>query len=156
MNYCNDIYLLNSQFYLDYPQSRFPEIMTDPNRPYNIVIYDDYYDIYVCVPIRTNVHHNNCFRLPQTITNTKPGVDYSKMVIFKDSRYFDKTVLIDQIQMATFHSNSARIHSEIKDYLDKYIKHVKGENVLSNGEFRRKYLFSTLPYFHNELGIGIN
>ena len=49
--------------------------------------------------------------------------------------------------------NMPKIVNDVIKYIDKYIRHVKGDILLKEKEFERNYKFSTLPYFHDVLGI---
>lgn len=69
------------------------------------------------------------------------------------SNYIGQQAIVDKDE---FNETSAHINSikdEIIDFIEKYIKHVNGTNPLHNREFTRRYRFSTLPYFHAELGL---
>lgn len=46
-------------------------------------------------------------------------------------------------------------YPELSQYIDTYIFHVKGKKILSSNGYERKYKYSTLKYFHNELGINM-
>ena len=46
------------------------------------------------------------------------------------------------------------IAEKAEQYIEEYKKHISGENTLDKREFRRKYGWSTLKYFHKELEIG--
>ena len=50
-------------------------------------------------------------------------------------------------------ANIAAIKKGILEYLDEYIHHVNGTNDLHPREFMRKYRYTSLKYFHSELGI---
>ena len=49
--------------------------------------------------------------------------------------------------------NLRRIKREALKYVEDYVAHMKGLKVLSSQEFNRRYNFSTLKYFHIDLGI---
>ena len=48
---------------------------------------------------------------------------------------------------------SSAFLKEALEYVEDYVKHMKGIQKLSVQEFKRRYSFSPLQYFHNELGI---
>jgi hypothetical protein len=50
--------------------------------------------------------------------------------------------------------NLKRIKREALKYVEDYVAHIKGVRALHPQEFRRRYAFSSLKYFHKELGIG--
>lgn len=49
--------------------------------------------------------------------------------------------------------NLDRIKAEALKYVEDYTAHMKGVRILHKKEFERRYGFSPLKYFHNELGI---
>ncbi len=49
--------------------------------------------------------------------------------------------------------NLERIKKEALDFVEDYVAHMKGSRKLHKREFERRYSFSPLKYFHNELGI---
>ena len=51
-------------------------------------------------------------------------------------------------------NNIYYIAEKAEQYIEEYKKHISGENILDKQEFRRKYGWSTLKYFHKELEIG--
>ena len=38
-------------------------------------------------------------------------------------------------------------------FVEEYVSHIKGEQLLHPKEFKRRYLFSPLKYFHAEMGV---
>ena len=124
-------------------------------RPYDVIVFETKLDYYVCVPFRTYLNHNQGFHFyPKPLSNGEnPGIDYSKMLIIKDDSYIGQLSIIDASQMVCFNKNIATIQREIFEYLEGYINHVSGINVLHPISFNRKYKYSTLKYFHSELGI---
>lgn len=82
-------------------------------------------------------------------------MDYSKIVIIKDCGYLDdRNVVIDQDEYNNTIKNAAKIVTEATTYVDQYIAHINGTAPLHKREYERKYKYSTLPYFHDELGLA--
>ena len=75
------------------------------------------------------------------------------MIIIKEDKYIGPSTLIDSKQMALFNKNIAIIQQEVYEYLQGYINHINGTQVMHPSQFKRKYQYSTLKYFHLELGI---
>lgn len=150
-----EIRTLSSSFYNDYPVTAYPELLTKDGRPYDVIIFQTNKNYYVCVPFRTYLNHNQGFHFyPKPLPSKQnPGIDYSKMVIITNNKYIGNPTLIDGNQMARFNANIATIQQEIFEYLKGYIDHFNGTHVLHPRSFKRKYQFSTLKYFHSELGI---
>jgi hypothetical protein len=76
------------------------------------------------------------------------------MVLVKDDNYLDMgTCVIDRDEFIETAANIKIIIRRVLKYLDDYIKHVRGTSVLDVEAFDRRYRYSTLPYFHNEMAI---
>ncbi|MGM9947560.1 type III toxin-antitoxin system TenpIN family toxin [Floccifex sp.] len=150
-----EIKKLSSNFYKDYPAAKYPEILEKGDRPYDVIVFETKENYYVCVPFRTYLNHKQGFHFYSSPfpTGENPGIDYSKMVIIKKDDYIGETTFIDTEQMSCFNTNIATIQKEVLEYLEGYINHFNGTNTLHPKQFRRKYQFTSLKYFHTELGI---
>ena len=156
MDYIFDIYLLSDQFIKAYPFSEYPELMNKQARPYNCLLIDSHEDYFICVPYRTSINHNNAYHFKNSKRSriAKSGLDYSKIVIIKDTSYLSTDIaVIDQDEYRETLANMNRITNEVLHYVDQYILHVRGISILHDREFDRLYRYATLQYFHNELGI---
>lgn len=156
MNFDYEINLLSKKFIDDYPASSFPELMHKQCRPYNCLLIETHDGYFICVPFRSNINHNNAYFFKRTKRSkiSKSGLDYSKLLIIKDNKYFDsKKAIVDNDEYAETIKNINKIVREVLDFVDKYVAHISGKKVLDKREFERKYKFSTLKYFHEELGV---
>ncbi len=157
MEYDNELYLLSSKFVQDYPSNTYPELMLKHGRPYTCLIIDSHDDYFICVPFRSSIGHKNAFLFKNTARSQKSnsGPDYSKIVIIKDVDYFDvnATAIIDQDEYAEMMKNLPTIAQEANDYVNTYIDHINQTKPMHPRAFARKYQYSTLPYFHDILGI---
>ena len=159
MNNTYDYQVLNltEDFYLHYPSPPFTELVSKEQRPYNCLLIQSHYDYFICIPYRSSITHRYAFkfRKSERSKKTKSGLDYTKTVIIKDSTFIsDKDAIVDSDEYSETRQHIDRIVSDATGYVDEYVKYVKGEATdLSEQEFKRKYDFSTLQYFHNELGI---
>ena len=52
-------------------------------------------------------------------------------------------------------ADSVKLSEEDIDlaFVEEYVSHIKGEQLLHPKEFKRRYLFSLLKYFHAEMGV---
>lgn len=156
MEYDFSVYLLSSKFLNDYPSSQYPELMDKQGRPYNCLLIDTHSDYYICIPYRSYINHKNAFFFKGTKRSqrTKSGLDYSKLVLIKDSAYLDtKQAIVDQDEYNETVIHLPTIVSEVNHYINTYVAHTNGTAVLHQQEYKRKYQFSTLPYFHDILNI---
>lgn len=152
MKYEIDIYLLSSNFINDYPSNQYPELMYKQGRPYSCLLIETNEDYFVCVPFRSAISHKNAFLFQDTKRSirTKSGLDYSKIVLIKNTDYLDdKKAIVDQDEYNETMRNLPIIVSEVHNYLTTYINHVSGNAPIHPEEFSRKYKFSTLRYFHD-------
>ncbi len=100
--------------------------------------------------------HNNAYIFKNTKRSKKSrsGLNYSKVILIKDCKYLSSDIaIVDQDEYNEAMINMPKIVNDVIKYIDKYIGHVKGDILLKEKEFERKYKFSTLPYFHDVLGI---
>lgn len=156
MEYDSELYLLSPKFVTAYPASVYPELMYKHGRPYTCLLIDSHDDYFICVPFRSSIGHNNAFKFTGTARSrkTKSGLDYSKIVIIKDISYFDSTAaIVDSDEYTEMIKNLPKIISEATNYVNTYINHINGTSPIHPCEFARKYQYSSLPYFHDVMGI---
>ena len=160
MEYDSVLSLLSSKFIKDYPLSAYPELMYKLERPYTCLLIESYADYFICVPFRSYIKHKNAYLFTNTSRSkkTKSGLDYSKIVLVKDSVYLDttKTAIVDQDEYTEMIKNLPTIVQSASDYVTAYIRHISGTSLLHPREFSRKYQYSTLPYIHDIMGIESN
>jgi hypothetical protein len=152
----SQILRLSNNFYKVYPISSYREILSKQGRSYNCLLFQTHYNYFICVPYRTDILHDYAYKFQSSIRSQahQSGLDYSKMVIIQDMDYVESSnAIIDQDEYNETMINLNIIKGEALNYLESYIKHKNGETVLSSQEFRRKYRYSPLQYFHNILGL---
>ena len=64
--------------------------------------------------------------------------------------------IIDQDEFKQTMVHLETIKQEALTFVEDYILHIKGIHLLHNREFSRRYRYSPLQYFHNELGLPEN
>ena len=156
MNFTHQIYSLSDMFYNTYPKEQFPEILEKKDRPYNCLLIETSYDYYICIPYRSLIVHENAYFFTETERSrrTRSGLDYSKMVIIKDTEYFnDSPALIDNDEYRETIRNINTIMKDAKEFVNEYLKYKRGTSTLSSSVLRKKYYYSSLKYFHEELGL---
>lgn len=150
------IYQLSEAFLRAYPSAEYPELMYKRGRPYSCLLIDLHMEYRICIPYRSSIHHKNAFLFTGTERSrrTKSGLDYSKMVLIREDSYLDdRNVVVDQDEYRETIQNIRKIAGQAVDYLDGYIHHVDGTKPLHPKNFARKYQYSTLPYFHDVMGL---
>ncbi len=147
---------LSNDFYQAYKSPPYQEILTKNNRPYNCLLFQTHYDYYICIPYRTEISHSYAFRFKKSTRSRKhkSGLDYTKIVIINNNDFIDnKTAIVDKDEYNETIQYLSKIKGEALKYVEDYVAHINDTNLLAHQEFKRRYSFSTLKYFHNELGI---
>lgn len=156
MEYDSEVCRLSPCFYADYPVSLYPEILRKASRPYICLLIDVHADYLICLPFRTNMRHSNgfSFRGSRRSLEFRSGIDYSKLMLVTDFCYIDsEPVLIDDDEFKLSMAGMDKIVDGAVGYIDGYVDHVNGVRPLHPREYERRYQFSTLPYFHDILGL---
>lgn len=147
---------LTNDFYNTYPNPPYVEILRKHQRAYNCLLFQTHYNFFLCIPYRTEVSHNYAyhFKSSQRSIAHKSGLDYTKMVIIENLSFVDnQDALIDKDEFNETMINLETIKEEALKFVENYISYEKGNKVISKEEYRRRYRFSPLKYFHKELGI---
>ena len=85
----------------------------------------------------------------------RSGLDYTKIVIINKKEYVDTIdALVDKDEYNETAINIKRIKREALNFVEDYMAHVQEIKKISPQEFRRRYSYSPLQYFHKELGIS--
>lgn len=149
---------LTNQFYADYPETLYKEIVRKNNRPYTCLLIQSHYGYFICIPYRSHINHKYAFKFKNSVRSkrTKSGLDYSKIVIINKSEYIGtEDALIDKDEFNETRDNIEFIKNDAQKYIDDYVDGLSGKTLkYDEKEFRRIYKYSTLQYFHNELGIS--
>ena len=147
---------LTDDFYQAYPNPPYKEILKKSQRAYNCLLFQTHYDYFICIPYRTEISHPYAFHFTTTARSKahKSGLDYSKIVIIAKTNYIDSTeAIIDKDEFNETMINLEQIKKEALDFVEDYVAHMNGNKKLHKREFERRYGFSSLKYFHKELGI---
>lgn len=147
---------LSDNFYQFYDINIYKELLYKQSRPYNCLLFQTHYDYFICVPYRTEIKHDNSFVFKNSKRSYRyrSGLDYSKIVIIKNYEFIsDEIATIDSDEYKETYHNIDTIKLETLKYVEDYIKHFCGKKKMSNSMFKKKYGYSTLKYFHKELGL---
>ena len=147
---------LTTDFYAAYSSRLYKELLEKRQRAYNCILFQSHYGYFICVPYRTEINHKYAYRFKKSARSRihKSGLDYTKIVVITDTRFIDtKDALVDKDEYNETMVNLDKIKREVLNYVEDYVSHIKREKMLHVKEFKRRYLFSTLKYFHMELGI---
>ena len=142
---------LSDEFYKQYPSVEFPEIEHKTSRPYMVLLIKIDNNTYA-IPFRTNIRHKYCYKFKNSNRDSQSvtGLDYTKAVIVNDANFIGNKANIDNKEFVELNSKYYFIISQFKKYVRGYGDYVNGK---LNQYEQRKYQFSTLKYFHNELNL---
>lgn len=145
-----DIRTLKQDSYRRLANNR-PEVL-EKNRGYGIVSIT-ISNITYAIPLRSNMNHNNGFK---TISMKRGGkliwnaLDYSKaLIVQQDDIESTAFKLRTQEEFNKIQLNKEKIQFEFEKYVSAYLEYVKNET----GTTDKRFKFTTLKYFHAELGI---
>lgn len=149
---------LTEQFYEDYPNPPYEEIVRKDARPYNCLLIQSHYGYFICILYRSHVNHKYAYKFKnskRSIRN-KSGLDYTKIVIVQNSDYLGTVdAVVDSDEYKETRDNIEYIKNDAQEYIDNYVDHIlNGARKYDQKEFERIYGFSTLRYFHNELNLS--
>ena len=154
MNKENKQYKLNylsAEFYKKYNSEQYPEIENKENRPYMVLLIQIDKNTFA-IPFRTNVKHHNCYKFQHSTrrSDSITGLDYSKAVVVNDSVYIGNAARINDSEYTELDANYHIIIRQFTAYVRGYIKYV---NKSLTKYQEPNYRYTTLQYFHKELGI---
>ena len=147
---------LSELFFKPYPNPPYKEILKKKERAYTCLLFQTHYDYFICVPFRTEISHKYAYKFNNSKRSKKhnSGLDYTKIVIISDTKYLDnKDAIIDKDEYNETVVHIEKIKQDALDFVEDYLKHIRGEVMLHKKEFGRRYNYSTLKYFHKEMGI---
>lgn len=148
---------LTQQFYNDFPSPPYTEIMHKERRPYGCLLIQSHYGYFICIPYRSHIKHKYSYKFKRSVRSqkTSSGLDYSKIIIIKNNNYIGRAdAVIDQDEYNETRDNIEYIKHDAQQYIDDYVKQMQGKVLkYDKREFQRIYEYSTLKYFHQELGI---
>lgn len=155
MEFDYDIYSLSDKFYEKYPNPPYKEILKKKKRGYTCLLIQSHYGYFICIPYRTEISHKYAYHFRKSSRSQKhrSGLDYTKIVIIRDSSYIDQITTVDQDEFIETRRHIDYIAESAEKYVEEYKNHISGQNVLEERKFKRKYGWSTLKYFHRELEI---
>lgn len=142
---------LSDEFYKKYNSIDYPEIEYKAERPY-LVLLIKIEEHTFAIPFRSNVEHTSCYKFKNSNreTTSSTGLDYSKAVIITNNTYISDSATIDDLEYLELNKKYFFIIKQFKAYVNDYKKYVAGT---LNPYKCKKYKFTTLKYFHEELDI---
>lgn len=138
---------LTQEFYTKYNENDYPEIERKLVRPY-IMIKVNVNGLDFGIPLRSGIKHNYAL---WTDKENHCGADYSKAVIIPDETYIDdKNPYIRPDEHNALKGKEYLLRTGFEKYIEKYKKALIRIDIDRN---KIMCQYSTLQYFHKELGI---
>ena len=149
-----ELHYLTDEFYKKYNHKDYPEIETKRERPYMVLLITIEDNTYA-IPFRTNVKHKYCYKFKNSNRDTSSvtGLDFTKAVLVNDKSYIGDLATIDNKEYIELNKKYYFIISKFKKYLDGYKNYLSGN---LNDYEAKKYRYSTLQYFNDEIFWGFN
>ncbi len=148
-----EIRKLTKDFYDEFDSINYPEILRKIDRPYLAMIVQIGKNAFA-IPFRTQLDHNWGYQFPRTTrkSKTKTGLDFSKAVIVNDKRFIGDVTDIDRLEYTDLDANYHIIIKRFITYLNGYKRYATNK---PNTYDAKKYKYTTLKYFHKELGLTV-
>ena len=156
MEYTSEVRKLSDLFYKTYSGHEYTELERKESRSYASLLIDAHDGYLICIPFRTNIPHNNAYLFRESVRSltNRSGLDYTKICIIRNLDYIaDEPGIVDADEYKEMRTNMDTIVKDACKYIEDYMSHVRGSQLLSKREYRKKYWYTTLKYFHKELDI---
>ena len=146
-----ELHYLSKSFYDKYNENEYPEIEHKRQRPYIVLLIKIDKNTFG-IPLRTNIKHSSCYKFQYSSrpTDSMTGIDFSKAVIVNNSEYIGDSAEIDNKEYVELNDRISFIISKFRTYIRGYYTYSAGK---ANEYQAKKYRYTTLKYFHKELGI---
>ena len=148
---------LTDAFFQAYPNPPYIEILKKRQRAYTCLLFETHYNYFICIPFRSEISHPYAyhFRKSARSRNHKSGLDYSKIIIIKKMEYIEnRGAIIDKDEFNETMMQLEKIKKDALEFVEDYVAHLNKVRLLHEREFKRRYTYSTLKYFHTELGVN--
>jgi len=126
------------------------EVLQKEQRQYCIALFT-VDGITFAIPFRTNINHKHCYIFKNSPRSGNSGLDFTKAVVITDPKYIGNDTFIDSKEYSEFVKKQSVIANRFKNFINDYKKwttnpsHYRAEKIIA---------FSSLQYFHKELGIS--
>lgn len=138
---------LTELFYKTYKECK--EILIKDKRQYCIAIFE-IENIKFAIPFRTNINHKYSYIFKDSPRSNKSGLDFTKAVVITNVEFIGSETVIEDKEYSEFINKQKVIENRFKKFIKDYKKwttnpsYYRAENIIK---------FSSLQYFHKELGL---
>ena len=133
---------LSDKFYKDYPNEKYPEIMSKENRPYTQIV-TDVNGLKFAIPLRSDISHKK--NVLWTNKPQKHGLDFTKAIPIIDEEYInDNKVFIRQDEHKHLLGKEHRVKEKMEKCIMDYKEAKLNLSIEHNAEFCS---YCSLQYF---------
>lgn len=138
---------LTVEFYKEYSSCR--EILKKEDRPYCVALFE-IDGITFAIPFRTHIKHKHSYIFKKSNRSDDAGLDFTKAVVIKNNHFIGEETWIESSEYSEFINK----HKVIANRFEKFINNYK-KWVIDPHYYRAEKIikFSSLQYFHDELGL---
>ena len=130
----------------------FEEILDKENRPYYVLLLE-LDSLTYAIPLRSHITHPYCF-IADSSDGQNRGLDYSKSLVITESQYIESSpVTIRQNEYNVYKKQEHNIKKQFSSYVARYRKEVRRRIAKPTLPASAMCLYSSLKYFHKELGL---
>lgn len=128
---------------------QYEQVLKKKDRGYGLVFIETQQHIFA-IPLRSNLNHPNGFKtILDRRTGQWNGLDYTKALVVQETDLNREAFKPrDTTEYEKIKKRKEKIQTDFLSYLAEYIEAVRSQNPL-----HRKFRFTTLQYFHKELGL---
>jgi len=142
---------LSAKFYAKFNYCE--EILTKNKRPYYVLLLELDGMTYA-IPLRSHIKHPYCY-ISDNSNGQNKGLDYSKSIVIDNlAEYIDPTpVTIRQHEYNVLKKQEYNIKKQFSSYVALYKKEIRRRKKNQSLPVSLLCCYSTLKYFHKELGL---
>lgn len=144
-------YRLTPAFFQDYCPS-CPEILKKPTRPHYVFVLT-MRNLTFAVPLRSKLPSDR--RYSFVADQGDAGLDFTKAVVITDRQRYvtSKAIQIRQHEFNMLKQNEFVVARRFEQFLNSYIKQIQRQQKNPNIPQPKWCTYSSLQYFHKELGL---
>ena len=146
-----EFHRLSTSFYSQFAHCE--ELLTKEERPYYVLLLK-LDNITYAIPLRSHITHSYCI-IADNINGQKSGLDFTKAVVISDSaKYIDTyPVTIRQHEFNILKQQEYLIKKKFSSYVKSYKKEIRRRKKTPTLPESSLCRYSTLRYFHKEIGL---
>lgn len=102
------------------------------------------------IPFRTNIGHSHCYLFSNSPRGANSGLDFTKAVVITNDVYIGQDAIVENSEYSEFIRKRVVIANRFENFINNYKQWIKNPAYYHTEDV---IAFSSLQYFHKELGI---